>query len=430
MKEKSIAEIIVTVYFVLVGVLMYYFLTETIQVGLFITYRHAFALVLCFSAFVCFLIKPDVARGVVALKGAFIYSIPLFVTLSVSLFIWFTGQVDSAVVFRGLSSSLVYMNMFSFALAAGAFLYIFGEKGIWYNLASILIANILMLLTIVAQNGMGPFFSELVTLVITFAGETGDIIIQAEIHELAFCIGAYLVYMLLKPRKDIYFIMFLVLSVFCFVAAFKRIGIISVAVVLFIGWLLKLGAKVREDIARRWAYGLSIALIIILIGYIAIIKMGAFEYLEKSGIDTNGRMDIYNAVDKYYEFSPEFLGNGIGFLTYQLNTNMNVGVASVHNDFLQYFIDLGFWGYIIWLISMTIARVKSFGGGKGADGEIVTFTLMLYLIISSSTDNTMNYPLLMGVLAILMMGNGFDRRVEVAEMKIFGCLLNENRFVK
>ena len=430
MKEKSMAEIIVTVWFVLIGTLMYYFLTQVIQVGLFITYRHAFALVLVFSAVVCFLIKPDAARGIVCLKGAFIYSVPLIVTLAVSLFIWFAGQVDTAVVFRGLSSSLVYMNMLSFALAAGAFLYIFGEKGIWYNLLSILIANILMIITIIAQNGIGPFFSELVTLVITFAGETGDIIIQAEIHELAFCIGAYLVYMLFKPKKDIYFIVLFILSMFCFVAAFKRIGIISVALVLVIGWVLKLVAKIKEDIARRWVYGLSIAVVVILIAYIVIIKMGAFAYLEKSGVDTNGRMVIYEAVDKYYEFSPEFFGNGIGFLTYQLNTNMTVGVASVHNDFLQYYIDLGFWGYIIWLVSMTLVRVKCFGGGKGADGEILTFILMVYLIISSSTDNTMNYPLLMGVLALLMMGNGFDRRVEETEMKIFGCISADNGFVK
>ena len=56
---------------------------------------------------------------------------------------------------------------------------------------------------------------------------------------------------------------------------------------------------------------LSIAVVIILIFYIAIIKLDAFALLEKAGIDTSGRVTIYNAVDKYYEFSPEFFGNGI-----------------------------------------------------------------------------------------------------------------------
>ena len=97
----------------------------------------------------------------------------------------------------------IYMNMLSFALGAGAMLYIFGSKGIWYNLVAILIANILMILTVIAQNGLGAYMSEFVTLITTFAGVTGDIIIQAEIHELAFCIGAYLIYMLYKPKKSI-----------------------------------------------------------------------------------------------------------------------------------------------------------------------------------------------------------------------------------
>lgn len=44
--------------------------------------------------------------------------------------------------------------MFSFTFAAVSFLYVFGEKGIWYNLVSILIANILMILTVIAQNGI------------------------------------------------------------------------------------------------------------------------------------------------------------------------------------------------------------------------------------------------------------------------------------
>ena len=155
--------------------------------------------------------------------------------------------------------------------------------------------------------------------------------------------------------------------------------------------------------------------------------MGGFSLLEQAGIETSGRVDIYNAVDKFYEFSPGFLGNGIGFLTYQLGTNMNEGVSSVHNDFLQYFIDLGFWGYILWLAAMTLVRVCYFGRNGRIDNAISTFALTLYLVIVSSTDNTMNYPLLTTVLAILMIGQGFDERVRETETKMFGYISDVNR---
>ena len=428
--ENKLVSVSLKGYFIAVAVLMYYFLNETINLGLFVTYRHAFALVLFASALVVFLLKPNIARGATTLKATLVYCIPLIITILVSLFIWFVGQVDTAVISRGLSGVFVYNNMLSFTLAAVAFLYIFGENGIWYNLIAILISNILIIFTVILQNGIGVFFSEFVTLIITFAGQTGDVIVQAEIHELAFCLGAYLIYMFLKPKKDIVFYILLGLTLFCFLAAFKRIGIIAIAVAVALGWVLKFIAKFKTSTAKSLTLIISALIVVFLIGYIAIIKMDVFTLLEKAGINTSGRVEIYDAVDKFYDFSIEFLGNGIGFLTYQLSTNMNVGVSSVHNDFLQYFIDLGFCGYILWLASMTIVRVCYFGRKEKTENAIITLALTVYLVIVSSTDNTMNYPLLTTVLAIIMIGHGFNDDVRNKEMKMFGYVSKVNREAK
>ena len=429
--ENTLFQKIGKVYFIVVAVLMYYFITQEINLGLFITFRHAFALLLFLSAFVAFLYKPNIARGVSSLKSTFVYCTPLIVTVLVSLFIWFSGQEDANVISRGLSGTFVYTNMLSHTLAAVSLLYIFGEKGIWYNLIAILISNLLMILTIIAQYGLGSFFSEFITLITTFAGETGDIIVQAEVHELAFCLGAYLIYMLLKPKKNLVFLILLALTALCFLTAFKRIGIIAIAVALLFGWFLKLIAKLKKETAFFITIIFTIVMIFILVGYVAIIKWGVFTKLEQAGIDTSGRVEIYNAVDKFYEFSPEFLGHGISFLSYQLSTtNMNIEVTAVHNDFLQYFIDLGFWGYILWLISMTLVRVIYFGGKGKCENGIITFSLMLYLVIASSTDNTINYPLLTTVLAVIMIGHGFDDRVRKNEMKMFGSVSDANRETK
>ena len=306
-------------------------------------------------------------------------------------------------------------------------MYFFGEKGIWYNLCAILAANILMILTIIAEYGIGSYFSEFITLIVTFAGTTGDIIIQAEVHELAFCLGAYMIYMLLKPQKKIAYYILLALALFCFLSAFKRIAIIAIVIALAFGYFLKFVAKYSERSARTLLVVLSVMLVLILLGYIGIIKLDAFEYLEEAGVETSGRVEVYNAVDEFYEFSPEFLGNGIGFLTYKLNTDMNVGVASVHNDFLQHFIDLGFFGYIFWLLSMILMRVWYFGRKGRTENAIIAFVLAVYLVIVSSTDNTMNYPLLTGVIAILMMGCDYDGRVREREMKMFGYVSDVNK---
>lgn len=429
MSVNKVTNRIICFYFLMVSVLMYYFITEVFEFAVHVTYRHVFALVIAFSAIFCFFVKPNIARGVTSLKSALVYSAPLLVTTMVSLLIWFLNLADFDVISRGFSALYIFTNTLSCALAAAALLYIFGERGIWYNLIAILLSNLVMIAFVIIEDGFGPFFSELITLVLTFAGETGSVIIKAEIHELAFCLGAYLVYMLFKPKKDMVFWILLALSAFCFIAAFKRIAIAAIAIAVVLGWILLLINKRSSKVAYKLLKALTILIVVILLGYVAVIKMGVFTYLQEAGVETSGRDTIYKVVDKFYEFSPSFMGNGIGYLTYQLNTGIasDSGVAAVHNDFLQHFIDLGFWGYIIWLASMTILRVHHFGKNGKTENAIVVFVLLVYLVIVSSTDNTMNYPLLTTVLAILMIGHGYDDRVRASEMKMFGYISDVNK---
>ena len=99
--ENRTFSVVVKGYFLAVAVLMYYFLTETINLGIFVTYRHAFALVLFVSALISFLYKPNIARSAAAIKSTLVYCIPLIVTLVASLFIWFVEKVDTQVISRG-----------------------------------------------------------------------------------------------------------------------------------------------------------------------------------------------------------------------------------------------------------------------------------------------------------------------------------------
>ena len=76
---------------------------------------------------------------------------------------------------------------------------------------------------------------------------------------------------------------------------------------------------------------------------------------------------------------------------------------------------------------MTIFRVNYFGKKGKTENAIVAFILIVYLVIVSSTDNTMNYPLLTTVLAIIMSGHGYDDKVRETEMKIFGRISEGNK---
>lgn len=422
MLEKKAEKKIAAVYFVSLGAIMYFCLDGYIDLGVYITYRHALALLLVFSAFCAFLVRPDVARMAAAFKDCLAFCAPTFVFLVFSLFIWAHNREDPAIIARGLSSNFFFINHFASVFAAGAFLYMFGEKGIWYNLVSLLIPYLFMLGHVMAEFGIGAYMRDLWVLIRTFAGDTGDVIQQAEIHELAFCAGAYLVYMLINMKRSPSFWILFAAASFCFVSAFKRIAIVGILIIAPLCLLLKLWVRLgqKKTVAKILTI-LMAATCVILLAYVGLVHAGLFEWMEKGGIDTMSRADAYEWARRYYDFSPAFLGRGIGFLTYVLQNDGNLlGLNTIHNDFLQYFVDIGFWGYIVWLLSMTVFRVLYFGRRGRTELAVNAAAITLWTLFVSATDNTLRYPLFITVMALLTMGGGFDSRTEEMGRKIFG----------
>lgn len=428
MEQKGIAEKALAVYFISLGTLMYYLLTQTINIPYTIPVRQLVVVLLLLSEFFFFIFRPNVARTYVSIKGALALSVPFLVMITVSLPVWFFERVEWVEIYRASWNYLLYVNQFLAALVAAAFLYLFGEKGIWYNLIALLTANLLMVVTIMLQNGVGVYLRELTRLITTFAGETGEVIQKAEIHELAFCLGAYLVYMLLYFRKSRWFLFLLFFALFCFLSAFKRIAIAAILAAVGLGWGMKiLCRRGRVKNVRRLMQIILLASCAALVLYIAFVRYGGFHWLEKIGIDTMSRADIYDQVEDYYTFSPDYAGHGMGYLSYQLTRVVELWETAVHNDFLQFYIDLGFWGYIAWLLSLTVLRVWYFGRGNKTDCAILAFSMTCYMLILSTTDNTLNYQLFYTCVDILMLGHGFDRNVEEADEKLFGFVEKQNR---
>ena len=428
MNQTGIKEKITAVYFVSLGVLMYYLLTQVINIPYTIPVRQLVVLLILFSEFVYFIFRPNIARTYVSIKGALVLAAPLLVMVTVSLPVWFLEKTEWVEIYRALWNYFLYVNQLLAALVAAAFLYLFGEKGIWYNLIAILIANLMMIITIMLENGVGVYLEELTRLIVTFSGETGEVIQKAEIHELASCLGAYLVYMLLFFSTTRKHLILLCLTAFCFLSAFKRIAMAAIAVAVSLGWLLRwLHKRGKDKMVRRIAILMLLVACAGLVAYIAFVRYGGFHALERMGIDTMSRADIYDEVEDYYTFSPAYIGHGMGYLSYQLTRIRDLWETAIHNDFLQFYIDLGFWGYIFWLLSLTVLRVKYFGSRNKIEGEILAFSMTCYILILSTTDNTLNYQMVYTATGILMLGHGFDSNVQEADKRLFGFVEKQNR---
>lgn len=433
--EKKLPQRLAEIYFMGFGILMYYFLEAGFYIPSYVSYRYLFALIIALSGFVCFLVKPRIARGILVWKYALVLSIPFLVSIFFTLITWVAHQTDIAQIKRSLSVYLSYSFPVVVAFAAGTFLYMFGEKGVWYNLVCLLIANLILLGQVIVQNGIGIFLQELAALLVSFANNTGSVIIQAEFHELAFCTGAYVLFMMLCFRKKAWFWLLLSLVLFCFLCALKRIAFAAILICLAVSCVLFfLHRHKHEKQALRLAMLLMFALVLILLGYVYLVCNGAFDLLEEYGIATLGRTEIYRLMDRFYSFNPGFTGQGLGFVQLLFNSQYSLdlldrpfrdfvgtGITSLHNEFLLYFIELGFSGYIVWLLSMTVLRVWYFGRNGYTRRGIVAACMVMYLLLVSTTDNTLHYPLLELVCDILIMGVGFDAAVQEEELRIFGA---------
>lgn len=128
-----------------------------------------------------------------------------------------------------------------------------------------------------------------------------------------------------------------------------------------LGLLLKLFRRIDLKFALNiceWV------LVVIALLYVWMIRDGWLDVLTaETGVNTNARNLMYDGLAAYYSFGPFYLGKGLGWITRMLQTGglkLAVEVTDLHNDFLRQYIELGFVGYLLWLISMNVGRVRMF----------------------------------------------------------------------
>ena len=124
------------------------------------------------------------------------------------------------------------------------------------------------------------------------------------------------------------------------------------------------------------------------------------------------RFSIWKSIEKYYEFSPLYLGKGLGWVLSWMSKNGIFGLKNLHNDFLTAYIELGFIGYIVWLLSFVIMhyRIEKTKGLKYACISIVFFA---YMFVNFLTDNIYIYisfllPFYIVVLSLLYGHDGCE----------------------
>lgn len=356
----KIERTFITGAYFLCSIPMYYLYTGGFTVaGFNFLYCYLAAIAFVFIAFAYFLVIPDIERMIKVLKYVGILCVPYFLTIICSLVVWTLNLTGLRVMIRGFFwPSYQILAIFM----AGACVYCFGEEGIYYQLLALFAAYALFFLELIKEGGVGQVLYEYLRLIVTTGHETGPLMTKLERIAYAHGMGIfflYLVYTLKENRKSRWFIL---PAGLLFLSGFKRSGILGIAVGLalmgFARWLNQTGKKAL-------AVFVGIAMIAGGMAYIWLLSYNIMDILtERFGINTMGRSEIYSVMRQYYDFSPTFWGKGLGYVSYSISKGIikvgGTGRGDIHNDILRQYIELGMFGFVIWLWSFFHWRIKVF----------------------------------------------------------------------
>ena len=217
----------------------------------------------------------------------------------------------------------------------------------------------------------------------------------------SFTFGVFGIYYLYKKRWG----MFLASLFFVWLAE-KRIGILSIAVICILRILLWLFRENKKLIYSLWGM-----CIIVIFGYIYVIYSGVLDaFCWGANINTNGRVEMYTKIAQEFEFSPVFFGKGLGFVEKLLEYWRVSVFQNLHNDLLKFYIELGFVGLLLFLLSYGVTFFfveKRFG--ILAMGFV--FVTAIYSVLLYATDNVSIYmiyliPMYSTMFAILETKSG------------------------
>lgn len=374
------------ILYMVLATAMFYFVRGEIGIGGFnFMYQYLFGIAIVLLGAGFFFVRPQPERARFLIKYSFVLGISYYIPLLSSFIIWITSLAK----FRTITSGFfMIMYIFLGIGVAAATLYMFGKKGIWYCLGSLIIANILRALLIIQNAELGQFLIEFKELILSFANRTGSLIGKMEVHDQNFAVGIFLIFLLVCKKKIKYNFCWLFLTLLCFLMGLKRIAMIGGLVALIAIAFLRL---FKGKAVQRGALFISYIAIGVSFLYIIAIHEGLFDFLEKTlHINTMFRKTLYEEFAKYYEISITYMGKGAGFC----NTNwLNFrGISSVapHNDFLRMYAEIGFVGYFIWAWAHFVFRVKYFFEENENTG-LLLLALSIYSYINYMTDNTLYY---------------------------------------
>ena len=329
-----------------------------------------------------------------------------------SLFIWIIDLQSFSYIFKGISK--ISYQLLNIAIVFSA-VYMFEEKAAKYTFIGIAAANFVIIALGAATTGIPGAISDLIRNITSFGDN--DVIYNSkfiraiEIHDITFTMGVFFIYFLFFDPGEKRRYLYAGIALFLFFAGLKRIAFLS----LFLGIAFALGIKLFSAKKQRKLLMLTAVLIVAFCYfYITIIQNGEFtRFLTEHDIELNGREKIYNYIANYYEVTPTYRGKGYEFCVQLLKSMKDtkdqvLDITAIHNDILKMYVEMGFWGFLCWILAYYVFQTHWYITRCGEKVAICFMAINLYMLITYMTDNTMFYYWSSMVIRVIPMSVFFD----------------------
>ena len=315
-------------------------------------------------------------------------SLMVFIMLY-SLIVWVLGFTDISSIARGGSKLAFQMTAILVAVSG---VYLFGKESIKLFLIAFCVCNALIMLIEMPKFGFAASISSLIHAMVTF-GDAKGYARTLEIHDLTFIMGQFSIYYLLfapkdtaKHRKERKY--GIAASLLFFIVGMKRIAVFALGFTLLLGLLIR-----NRKNSYRIVMGIGITVTAVAFLFIYTVRSGSFmNMLETFGIDTMGRTSAWDMASEYYEFSPTFLGRGFESVDAIVKEWVVQGKAKkalpLHNDYLKMFIELGFYGYTVWVSVQYILYPIIWKKTYNSKTACIYMCIFIYMSFTFMTDNT------------------------------------------
>ena len=157
------------------------------------------------------------------------------------------------------------------------------------------------------------------------------------------------------------------------------------------GWM-------RPKSRKRFMQIIAWGFVIFSFLYVVATRTGVFDAVtETLGINTMGRNEVYDYIEKYYDISLGFIGYGFEYTTVILqqvmldNPEAKIGVVALHNNILTVYIELGFIGFWAWLLYTWVFQLRWMLTHWGEKVAMLFFLSEMYIFITYMTDTTLYY---------------------------------------